>query len=83
MEEDLLNIGITSYQTLYDIINNVEPFSDLWHVVLKFQECYDIWCNSKSFIMLKTIGKCILTTDGNSRACFLFKHLFTYFIKNF
>ena len=54
-EEDLLNVGTTSYHNLFGILSTLEPFSELWHVVLEFHESYDVWCNRTQTLLLRYI----------------------------
>lgn len=42
-EEQLLDLEVSPFTTIYKMLNIIEPYDKLWHTVCEFSENYDLW----------------------------------------
>lgn len=43
VDENLLQLEITSFPTLQEMVNKMEPIEKLWKTAFKFDKCYEMW----------------------------------------
>lgn len=43
VDENLLQLEVTSFPTLQDMMNKMDPIEKLWKTAYTFDKCYEIW----------------------------------------
>ena len=43
VDENLLQLDVTVFPTLHDMIEKMNPIDKLWKTAYEFDKCYEIW----------------------------------------